>query len=151
MCKRCDGYSWEEIERAEDLQIMVNGYLIIQVVDSPDNVWSYTIGLSESFDHPELICFDLDADIQHQMIRHLAEQVRHSGKIDEPTIGLGTVELIPVHRSHLATDLVASWTNRYERIAEHGEFLQVVPDQLQFCPGHGPQIRLFDRKDVRQR
>ncbi|NOX29299.1 MAG: DUF4262 domain-containing protein [Actinobacteria bacterium] len=151
MCKKCDGYSWEEIERANGLAIMINGYYIQQVVDPQNKVWSYTTGLLESFNHPELICFDLDADVQNRTVFQLAEQVKHTGEIDELTIEIGQVELIPVHRSHLATDLVAQWTNRYERIAERGEFLQIVPDQLQLCPNHGPQIRLFDQKVIRRR
>ncbi len=36
MCSRCDGYSEEEVERALDLQIRVNGWTATQISDDGD-------------------------------------------------------------------------------------------------------------------
>ncbi len=148
MCLHCEGFSEEEIERSQDLTIRIHGWLLQSVSDEEGVGWSYTVGLTESYGHPELICLDIALDDQVQVIRWLADQVVATGRIDADAPQRGCIELLPVHRDHLATDLIATWLNRYDRVPEGDEFLQIVFNSCHFCEGHDHYLRLLDRPDV---
>src|ERR1700754_2927066 len=44
--------------------------------------FSYSIGLLESFKHPELICFGLSTDLMHVLINDVAALIKQGEKIE---------------------------------------------------------------------
>ncbi|WP_343532187.1 DUF4262 domain-containing protein [Pedobacter sp.] len=42
----------------------------------------YSIGLSRTYNHPEIICFDLPNDIGHEIINDVAENIKNGEKIE---------------------------------------------------------------------
>lgn len=127
MCMRCDGYSWEEIERHMDLVIRVHGYLIQQVEDEPS--WTYTIGIRESWSRAELLVVDIGAHAQARLISAVADDYVAHGVILAATLDLLDLELVDVDESHFADGLVAAWEDRYSMSARTGDFLQIVPGE----------------------
>lgn len=53
-----------------DLHIRVRGYSLVRV--EADEPWCYTIGLPESYGHPELVTHNLEMDAQVELIRAVA-------------------------------------------------------------------------------
>ena len=146
MCMRCDGYSWEEIERHTDLVIRVHGFMMIHVEDDPP--WTYTVGAFESWDQPELIVVDIEATIQKALVQAVAEDYADFGEIRAETLDLLDVELVTVDESHFAEGLVGGWEARYSMSASTGDFVQVVPGRSWFCDDCAPRVRRLD--DVRR-
>ena len=145
MCMKCDGYSDEEIERHLDLVIRVHGYLIQQVTAEPAP-WTYTIGLRESFDHPELLCVDIEGGTQTTLIKELGDEVARERRIDATMLRELDLALLEVDESHLhRDDLVGGWEERYQRSALRGDFLQVAPGPSWFCECHAGLLRRLDR------
>jgi hypothetical protein len=44
--------------------------------------FAYSVGLTETFNHPEIICFGLSTELMHQLINDVAEIIREEGKLD---------------------------------------------------------------------
>ncbi len=144
---RCDGFSEEEIERHDDLCIQVHGFLMQQVYEQPrdERSWTYTIGLIENFGHPELLCVQISANTQAELVHALGTAVVENGELPAEALQDLDVELRPVHEDHLDGDLVASWRNRYAgRPPARGEFLQVVPGPSWFCRCHEGSVQHLD-------
>ena len=148
MCMRCDGYSWEEIERRTDLMIRIHGFTTIHVeAESP---WTYTLGAYESWDQPELLIVDIDAATQSA--EALALKVTHPllhdyvdlGEIQPATLDLLDVELIAVDASFFHDGLVAAWESRYNLSAVTGDFVQIVPGPSWFCETCVDRVRRLD-------
>ncbi len=149
MCMVCDGFSFEEIERQLDLSIQVNGFFIQQVGDSFDDptLWSYTIGVNESWGHADFVVVDMPADLQRHVIAALIDDVVDFGEVRAETRRLLDLELVPVHRSHLAAGMVGMWEVRNGRDAEPGDFFQIVPGLKWYCTGHASIGRRLDRSN----
>ncbi len=143
MCMRCDGCSDEEIERATDLTIITNGYLLLRVTDEY-NPWSYTVGLRESYGHPEFVCVDTSTARQQQLIRLLADEVADQGRIDDDVLRGADIELLVVDEVHLRDDLVVVWEERYDRSAQTGDFLQIRLGASWYCEHHADGARRLD-------
>ena len=143
MCMRCERYSIEEIERATDLTIITNGYLLLRVTDVY-NPWSYTVGLRESYDHPEFVCVDIDTDCQQRLIKLLADQVATCGPIHDDMLRAADIELLVVDEAHLRDDLVVVWEKRYGRSAQTGDFLQIRLGPSWYCEHHANAARRLD-------
>ena len=151
MCRRCEGYSWEQIEREEDLIIRTHGWMLSSVHNEDGTAWSYTVGLIESWGHPELIAIDFPFERQQALIHYLSAQVEKTSSIDLLDVISHDHQLVSVHRDNLATELIATWLNRYDRVPEHGEFLQIVPGASWYRHGHENRIRLLDEETPRWR
>ena len=80
MCIHCDGYSHEQSLLALDLTIRTHGWALTQVTDT--NPWSYTVGLLESYDHPELMITGLELDMQSPVLRRLVDAIEKTGSVD---------------------------------------------------------------------
>lgn len=144
MCLRCDGYSEEEVERCLDLAIRVNGWTATQISDDGQQGWTYTLGMNEELDHPDLIIVDAPLDAQRRIIGWLADMVSDDGGPDSGVLERNGIELLPVHPNQLTGGLIAQWSHRYQRFPEAGEFLQVVPPKHLFCACHAEQRRRLD-------
>ena len=158
MCLQCDGYSFEQSMLSLDLTIRTYGWQLQQVTDT--NPWSYTIGLLESYDHPELMVTGLRLEKQNIVIRKIVDSIAKTGCVDHAFLEKEGVTLVEVHPNHLAGDWFGTWSNFYERLPAPGSFLQIVPPSDWFCDCHahsmphfelpGP-IRFGNRADRRRR
>lgn len=142
MCMRCDGYSWEEIERHTDLIIRVHGFTTIHVEDEPP--WTYTIGAFESWDQAELIVVDIEAGIQKALVHAVGQDYVDHGEIRPSTLDLLDIGLATVDESHFRDGLVAAWEGRYSMAASTGDFVQLVPGPSWFCEGCAHRVRRLD-------
>ncbi len=142
MCMRCDGYSWDEIERHTDLMIRVHGFTTVHVAGAAP--WTYTIGALESWDQPELLVVDVDPVIQQALVLAVVDDYADRGEIAPATFELLDIELVTVDESHLVGGLVAGWEARYSMAAAAGDFVQIVPGPSWFCPECDPPRRLDD-------
>jgi hypothetical protein len=142
MCLQCDGYSYEQSMLALDLTIRTYGWQLTQVTDA--NPWSYTIGLTESYDHPELMVAGLKLDTQSMVIRKIVDSIASTGSVDHAFLQSEGVRLVEVHPNHLAGDWFASWSNHYDRVPPDGTFLQIVPPGHWFCDCHQRSMPHFE-------
>jgi hypothetical protein len=143
MCLQCDGYSFEQTMLALDLTIRTYGWQLTQVTDAMP--WSYTIGLTESYGHPELMIYGVKLDTQDMVIRKIVSSIETTGRVDQPFLDREGVELVEVHPNHLAGDWFGTWSNFYERTPPPGSFLQIVPPPDWFCSCHQHSIARFDQ------
>jgi hypothetical protein len=113
---------------ALDLTIRTYGWQLTQVTDT--NPWSYTIGLTESYGHPELMVAGLELDTQSMVIRKIVDSIASTGSVDHAFLEREGVTLVEVHPNHLADHWFGTWSNFYERVPEPGSFLQIVPPSI---------------------
>ena len=137
MCDICDGYTHEEVLRATELHIIGHGWALQGVEPDPDRDgggWTYTVGLIESFAHPELVITDTDYQTAGEMLNALGEGVRAGDDIRrmEP-FGFTFRD---VHPAHFENDLLNTWFNVYGRMPEPGMVWQVVLPDHCYCDHH---------------
>jgi hypothetical protein len=125
-----------------DLTIRTYGWQLQQVTDT--NPWSYTIGLTESYGHPELMIIGLELDVQNTVIRKIVDPIVQSGSVDHEFLERQGVTLVDVHPDHLAGDWFGTWSNFYECTPTPGSFLQIVPPPDWFCECHQHSIPHFE-------
>lgn len=122
----------------------MNGWTATQISDDGERGWTYTLGMNERLDHPDLIILDAPIDIQAKIVSWLADKVCDDGDLDERDLEGKGIELLPVHPGQLTGGLVAQWSHRYRRFPAAGEFLQVLPPKHLFCACHAEQRRRLD-------
>jgi hypothetical protein len=144
MCKRCEGYSEEEVQRSYDLTIKVHGFVRLQIQNPTGSDWTYTMGLAENFGHPDLLCVQIEPAAQADYIHAVGAMVVDEGLPDPGELDELDLELVPVHPCHLQGGLVAMWVIRYGRLPVEGDFLQVVPGPSHFCECHGSSMQRLD-------
>lgn len=158
MCVICNGMTEQESDATMQTMIDVHGYYI-QMVRGPDHPeWSYTIGLQEAIGHPDLICIDVETSLQEALLSDIGRSIIDGFPPTKAELRAADIELLPVHPSHLAGDLVAQWRRRQNRLPAEGDFLQILPGLSYFCSCHagrlqrldGPTIRIANRGPNRQ-
>jgi hypothetical protein len=125
-----------------DLTIRAFGWQLHQITDS--NPWSYTIGLLESYDQPELMITGLELDVQNRVIRKIVDSIETTGSVDHAFLEREGVTLVEVHPKHLAGDWFGTWSNFYQRLPPPGSFLQIVPPSDWFCDCHQHSMPHFE-------
>lgn len=125
-----------------DLTIRTYGWQLNQVTD--DNPWSYTIGLIESYDHPELMMCGVKLETQNIVIRKIVDSIEKTGSVDHAFLDRERVTLVEVHPNHLAGDWFGTWSNFYERHPTPGTFLQIAPPSDWFCDCHAHGVPHFE-------
>jgi hypothetical protein len=128
-----------------DLTIRTYGWQLTQITGP--NPWSYTIGLLESYDHPELMVTGLELDMQNTVIRKIVDSIKQTGHVDNAFLQSEGVTLVDVHPNHLAGDWFGTWSNFYQRIPTPGSFLQIVPPSDWFCDCHAHAMPHFELPD----
>ncbi len=128
-----------------DLTIRTVGWQLTQITDT--NPWSYTIGLLESYGHPELMVTGLALDTQSVTIRQIVSLIKKTGRVDQAVLEREGVTLVEVHPNHLAGDWFGTWSNFYQRIPTPGSFLQIVPPSDWFCDCHAHSMPHFELPD----
>jgi hypothetical protein len=64
------------------LNIQKFGLHVIMVSSESYNpTFAYSVGLTETYNHPEIICFRLPSDLSHQIINDIAEIIKQTGAI----------------------------------------------------------------------
>lgn len=108
-CACCAGMTLDEVI-ADNLDIIERHGWAIQYVSGPQP-WAYTVGLSLSFAHPELVVTGLDYRASGDLLNELGEQARGGDRLRPgPTwAGDRSVDLVGVHPMHWSTDLFAMW------------------------------------------
>jgi hypothetical protein len=151
MCHLCDGNTLGSLLQSQDLLIRTHGFTMTQVSDGKGGGHTYTVGLRERFDHPDLVVLAVKPTLQAEVLQRLATSVVEHGVLpsrsEMHSDGLSTVR---VHTNHLNDGLVAMWTQRHHRVPLPGEFLQVVFSSHYFCSCHANAQRLLDKPFVRQ-
>jgi Domain of unknown function (DUF4262) len=121
MCMMCDGYCEDEIHDHYDELIARFGWMVLSVgggsLARPP--WSYTIGLSRGFDHPELVVVGLPYRRAHAMLNGLSTQVAAGDQFAAGhTIsdGEGRLEarIVEVHPLIWEGPLFVAWLDYYE-------------------------------------
>ncbi|HNJ96772.1 MAG TPA: DUF4262 domain-containing protein [Ilumatobacteraceae bacterium] len=144
MCLECDGFSHEQVMRGLDLKIRTYGWALTQVDEGP-SAFSYTIGLVESYGHPELIALDFDAKHHHPLISWLVDDIVEHGRITEARLALGGLRCVEVHPDHLVSDFFGGWANRYGHLPRPGQAMQVLLPDEAYCECHAHAVRRLDR------
>jgi hypothetical protein len=113
--------------------------------------WTYTVGLSPSFDHPELVVVDLAAPdagfvlnaMAAQVARGVVFEVGETAELGDHEFGIGWV-----HPRHFELDTFAFWTNAIEPAfvdPPRRAALQVVPPPCLAESGTDPERWLLNR------
>lgn len=131
----CDGYSEEEIHTRYDGLIAEHGWMVQHIGGGPADgtPWSYTIGLSHGFDHPELVVVGLRPQPAVVLLNDLGRRVRDgetfvSGASADNPDGTLEVGFGHVHPLLWEGPLLTGWRAYYESrgLAPDQRALQVV-------------------------
>ncbi len=107
-----------------EMRIIANGYTVQGVLSDPNNVaWTYTIGLSKSFDLPELVITNLDNHDAVVLLTWVIEELRDGASLDD----FDDFQAVRVHADHLDGDLLNMWREYY---GEEPSTVDVVQLQL---------------------
>lgn len=83
MCVICDGATEDELLFDLHGKIERYGWTGVAVEAGHDNPgWAYTIGLSDHFEHPELVVVGLPPPDAYWMLGHVARYVRDGGCVE---------------------------------------------------------------------
>lgn len=136
MCMICDGATPDEALFHIHGVIHRYGWFIQYVQHRKmGRSWGYTIGLSDGFDHPELVVAGLDMKRSTALLNAAGEKVRQ-GKRLAPTeryhlCGVDTwVGVSPVHPNHFDRGVLAVWDEYYGALGPPyppAEALEIVP------------------------
>ncbi len=147
MCDICNGRTHEELRIKMREYIGSRGWAVQAVGSSPqESGWVYTVGLIETFGHPELVVTHPDPAAYGSLLNRIGEHVRRGERFrtgQELDLGGYLVEFGSVHASYLADGLMASWDDCYRRTgASPGtlEVLQVVLPLTRWCE-HCDRVR----------
>jgi len=128
MCVMCDGMSYEDalqdlIDRKEKW-----GWALQGVEARPP--WTYTIGLLERFDHPELVMTGVPITVAFNVLNVLGTRIAVGERFEPGTedivVGETALRFVAVHGVHLAAGLVGMWQNAYSTDPGMLERLAVV-------------------------
>jgi hypothetical protein len=143
MCVMCDGWSWEEFRQQLQRWIDESGFALIPVTGSvPGFGWTYTIGLFDTFDHPELVAVAGRITNQADVLHALAQCVRDGERFkagDTRALHGGEVGFVDVHPAHVARGLVDAWFRFHHetmRSTDRPTVLQVILAAEHRCHEH---------------
>jgi hypothetical protein len=151
MCHQCDGITLGSLLQSQELLIRTHGFTMTQVSDGKGGGYTYTVGLQERFEHPDLIVFDVKLALQAEVLKELATSVVERGVLPSSSaLHRNGLSAVRVHTNHLNDGLVAMWSQRHHRVPLPGEFLQVVFSSAYFCSCHATAQRLLDKPLARR-
>jgi hypothetical protein len=152
MCVICDGESFNDVANRWLAAIAKVGWALVGVEPGERVVpWAYTLGLSPSFDHPELVVVGMDAADSSRLLNTLAHAVAEGERFAEgetAEIGGHPFSLGWVHPRQFEHGAFAMWTNVVEpafdpkpaRLA-----LQVFPPECLVAYGGRPNRWALNR------
>jgi hypothetical protein len=121
MCEICDGMTGETSRRQRRESIDRYGWAVVLVEAEPvSSAWAYTVGLVESFDHPELIVTGLAPWPAGALLNELADYVRRGGRLTPGDIVSDPhrkpLRFGKVHDAHWDHGTFAMWRDLYEHL-----------------------------------
>ena len=126
MCAICDGMSWEELERRMETAFSVFGWVWTGVEPEGSNPgWVYTVGLSESFGHPDILIRDGMFEAQCRALRYLATAIAEAVTDVEGLVAAAGLRMSTIHAAELCSDTLVDWEHRYGRRPERHELVEV--------------------------
>jgi hypothetical protein len=160
VCFICDGGTEEEAFSGEFVRIAVHGFTMLHVEANPP--WTYTIGLLQSYDHPELVMTGQPPDMTAELLTDVVEHIRQGERYDGSSAPLAlcdctSVAFGPVHAEQWTHGRFNQWLNYYDRLGEEPpvpDAVQVLwpmgglfPPDPEFCTKHrGACQPLLDRE-----
>ena len=143
MCDLCDGADYDDVYSKMHKLISTHGFTVMRVGrhDSAPGL-AYTIGLVDSFDHPELVVAGLPLDEAAGVLSALGSCVAGGDRLDSPgRHGLnGTpIAVVPVHTRQLDSGLMNCWNGYYDWLARFDldlKALQIVMPTGGYCCEH---------------
>jgi len=131
MCVLCEGGTEDDLFFGQMLKIASKGFTVMAILGEP--TWAYTIGLMQSFDHPELVVSNLPECCVSSILVPLTDRIRGGELFDEssPPVALkwGTIRFGPVHHQQWDKGRLDSWLRYYRALGGEPPFeraLQVV-------------------------
>lgn len=116
-----------------EMQIITNGYSIQGVFPDQDWVgWTYTIGLSKSFDLPELVITNLYNHDAMPLLDWTIEQLRNGESLDD--LDPKQFTAVPVHSAHLQGGLMHLWREHYDEEPGTVDVVQLQLGDEFACP-----------------
>ena len=149
--------SIDELLQGFDDRIADNGFTMMHV--GGPQPWTYTIGLTSTYDHPELIITGLDASSANGAVSQLADRVRRGERFDadapETMVGRVPVRFGEVHMEHWVRGRFNMWVQYYGWRGEPRPYpsaVQVIwpnehgvfPPSPDFCHDHPDCQSLLD-------
>lgn len=127
-----------------EMRIITNGYTIQGVLPDHESVgWTYTIGLSKSFDLPELVITNIDNHDAVALLSWTIEQLRNGEDLDD--LDPNQFTAVPVHPSHLRGELMNMWREYYDEEPSSVDVVQLQLGSELACPCCLPtQVDLTD-------
>lgn len=147
MCDMCEGRTLDQyLDRMREL-VRTHGWALQSVHGRGPVGWVYTIGLIDSYGHPELLTIDTDIGRAATLLNHLGATIRDGTVLAPgPADADGAqVELVAVHPVHVCSDLMATWHNL------HGDLTDDERPQLDVLQVRVPRIVSAGPRAVRER
>jgi hypothetical protein len=156
MCFICDGESYEDHYQRVDEHIATIGWSLIGVESPPGLAgqgWAYTIGLIESFGHPELIVTGRQVVDAGRILNSLGELVRGGSRLkpgESARLGPNLVGVCAVDATHLERGRFAAWIDYYTHRSgpPSWEALQVICGDELCCWEHQRSAPRLDVGDI---
>lgn len=138
MCMMCDGATRDEVRELLRHKIDVHGWASQAVMARAGLPgWVYTVGLTERFDHPELVVAACDLQAAHTILDQLVARVEDGASlVDLHEITLRGGERYAAgfaHPAQLRAGLLAFWTDLYRSEGRYDlplEALVIRADEL---------------------
>jgi len=150
VCIICEGGSEEDLLASEFMRLAIDGFTAVAVLADPP--WMHTIGLLQSWHHPELVITGAPEERAGHVLAQLIERVRGGERFDasSPPAELcecSTVAFSSVHPAQWDQGRFDQWRRYYDRFgSEPAERVAVqvlwqdregrFPPDPEFCPTH---------------
>ena len=140
----CNGATWDEVLFDMHAKIERYGWSIEYVMgDKKHRPWGYTVGLSDRFDHPELVLVGAGMERTGTFLNSIATAISEGEPFRAGEVILGRKgehnHLVDIHRDHFDNGTLNMWMNYYEALGRMPQqrAIEIVP------PGRRPRL---DRK-----
>lgn len=158
MCAICEGATEDEVRQHLAESIDWYGWSIQGVEAGPESWgWAYTVGLTERFNHPELVVASkLEFGAIGQLLNILGDEIQLGRRFragDRATVAGTDLAFVAVHQRQFEHQVFDMWFDHYRAFSESSDLtaLQVLLPSRYFCADHDPQPRLDRPEDVLNR
>jgi hypothetical protein len=121
MCILCDGASRDELLFSLHAAIEERGWIVQPVAGGEGNPpWAYSIGLSNRFDHPEMVMVGGELRASCLLLLAIGDQIAE-GAVILPGMTVATTDdyrfrVATVHPSHFSIGTLALWAEYYSAL-----------------------------------
>jgi hypothetical protein len=146
MCVLCDGGTQDELFFSQFGKILKYGFTTV-MVEAP-SPWAYTIGLVQSFGHPELTLAGLPECCTSTVVCEVTDRIRDGERFDVSspplTFEWGTVRFGPVDPDQWAKGRFDAWLEYYRAVGGEPPPLDIVQVVWADREGRFPEHLAFD-------